>query len=250
MKKTLSFIDAWPTIAQGSDTTASRDSDNVKDCTLEPYPIVDAWFVDPEDDGDSEFLQRYVLFCCNFVESNRKSHAMSQSICWEFVPQTSHPSDCQFQQDFVFIRKLATDCCLTRTSLMMGLNYFLTACRTTITTTSKNSWRMILANCLILAEKMWEDNYIHPHYMRLRFCYHCGSRAVPSSSKFLEFQLELLQLIDWRTNITEQDYCSLHNAVNSTQADPEITQMIKALGEARLPNRPLPPVPRMNNLHR
>jgi hypothetical protein len=248
LKKVFSFVDGWSNIPQESDTTVSRDSDHLKDPQPESKPILQSLFKDPEGDGDSDFLQRYVLYCCAFVEGKRVLHPESESLCWSFIPTTSHSGESLFQQDFHFIRRLATDCCLTRTSLMMGLHYFMSVAQTCIISTTKHNWRMILVNCFILAEKMWEDNYIHPHYMRLRFCYHCGSRIVPSASKFLELQLDLIKALEWRTNINESDYAALHGAVSNIQIDPATSQMLKSFGEARLPNRPLPSAPKMNNL--
>lgn len=252
LKRVFNIGDPWITVPTPTETesTGSQTSDTLKDVTLESKPGLESAFMQPDEDGDADFLRCYVIYCCQFIESRRKLRNDAESICWDFVPSTSQCGEGMFQQNFTFIRRLATDCCLTRTSLLMGLHYFTTVSQTGVIASSRHTWRMIFVNCLILAEKMWEDNYIHPHYMRLRFCYHCGSRAVPSAGKFLDLQLELLKALEWKTNITEHDYLILQEAVRKVQTDPSLSMIVKALGDARLPNRPLPPVPKMSMLPR
>lgn len=252
LKRVFNIRDPWTSTPTPTEVkfTVSELTQVPKEITNDSQLTRESTFIDPDEDGDSGFLRCYVIYCCNFVDSRRKRLIESESTCWDCVPSTSHSGEAIWQQDFTFIRRLATDCCLTRTSLMMGLHYFTAVSETSLISQSRHTWRMILVNCLILAEKMWEDNYIHPHYMRLRFCYHCGSRAIPSAGKFLDLQLELLKALEWKTNISDSEYHQLHESVCKVQTDPSFAVIAKTLGDARLPNRPLPAVPKMNMLPR
>ena len=211
------------------------------DKILDPDSDLPILFIDPGTDGDSDFLNSFVIFCCSLVDSRRLLDRPEEAECWNSTK--CHSVDANtFGSNFTFIRRLATDCCLTRTSLIMGLHFFIRACSTKQLTQSDHTWRTILANCFILSEKMWEDNYIHPHYIRLRFTYHCGSRRIPTTEDFLKLQMSILAALEWRLNISKSQFDGLHDEILNVKHN-QIS-----FDSAPLPDRPLPTPPCMNIL--
>jgi hypothetical protein len=161
-----------------------------------PWPV----FYDPIDE-DALFLSRYAAFIA------------------EQVPEDPEATR--------FIQRFARECCLTRTSLINAYIYF-TKTRNTLLYT----WRMLFVNCLLISERMWMDNYIHPAFIRQRYT------LQPCANKFTSIQLEILTALDWKINTSEAEYNQIHELVFSRSE--------RVQDRARLPERPLPALPKIN----
>ena len=174
----------------------------IQEPKLKLPPMDEAWpvFYEPINE-DAVFLARFAGFVS------------------EQVPED--PEACRF------LLKFARECCLTRTSLINAYIYLFKT-RNTI----HYNWRLVFVNCVLLAERMWEDNYIHPAFIRQRYT------TQACASKFTSIQLELLNLLEWRMNISETEFQQISNAICSRSED--------AVDRARLPQRPLPALPKIS----
>mmetsp|Transcript_12363 Transcript_12363/g.29976 ORF Transcript_12363/g.29976 Transcript_12363/m.29976 type:complete len:807 (-) Transcript_12363:48-2468(-) len=65
---------------------------------------------------------------------------------------------------------------------------------------TENSWQTVWCCLMIIAEKYWEDNYIHPGHVVQTFGLQCDKRTI------LRMQIWLLDALDWTLGIPLPEY--------------------------------------------
>ena len=145
----------------------------------------------------------------------------------------------------MFLARLCQKCCFSLTTIVGALDLLLRLYEKPKICFHASSWRSILVNCLILSEKMWEDNFVHPAHIIGQFNAYCPGQYSHSKREFLYLQLNIVQTLHWKTNMTLSRYHSLVAAVMSTEVPPCVFNCLSSKHQASLVPRPLPALPRM-----
>ena len=169
----------------------------------------------------------------------RASSADAEQSFWRGEGVRNGDIGSQSRADSRFMANIAEDCCLTRTSLLMGLYYFK---KLPGEGWGGADWRAVWVNCIIVAEKMWEDNYIHPSFVRQRLIKYSASKT---SVKSTQLQLSILQALDWKTTLPHDAFIAVSEAVRLFRPSAGLKSVLQDLGDLQLLARPLPALPRM-----
>eukprot|EP00397_Hematodinium_sp_SG-2012_P000741 GEMP01000742.1.p1 GENE.GEMP01000742.1~~GEMP01000742.1.p1 ORF type:complete len:378 (+),score=20.73 GEMP01000742.1:191-1324(+) len=100
--------------------------------------------------------------------------------------------------------KITQRCCFSLTSVVCGLIYLDRLTRNQKVMFSSSAWDLIWVSLMVLSEKFWEDNYIHPGHI----LYTAISDRIFQTNKrayfdMLNMQFWLLGALDWRLNIRQ-----------------------------------------------
>ncbi|CAD7929184.1 unnamed protein product [Amoebophrya sp. A120] len=91
-------------------------------------------------------------------------------------------------------------CCFSMTSIVAGLIYLTRLLEEKRLAFGEKSWQAIWCCIMILSEKYWEDNYIHPGHVLNTFGFGSGKRMM------LRMQMWLLGALRWSLTVPEPDY--------------------------------------------
>lgn len=103
-----------------------------------------------------------------------------------------------------WLLKCTQRCCFSLTSVVCSLIYLDKLIKLRKVMFSSSAWDVIWVCLMILSEKTWEDNYIHPGHV----VYTCISDRVFQNDKraykeMQRMQFWLLEALDWRMHIAE-----------------------------------------------
>jgi len=136
-------------------------------------------------------------------------------------------------------------CCFSFTSLVSTMIYLETLIKSEHIVFHPCSWRTLWVNMMIVAEKFWEDSYIHPSHIIRSYT---GS---PSPRDSVEIQFYLLQGLRWSLNLDRWDFAAVMERLATTASDPAVTAAIHETAEPGCPlliSRPLPNAKRERRL--
>jgi len=122
------------------------------------------------------------------------------------------------QQPRDWIRRTTQRCCFSMTSVVCGLIYLDRLSKDRRVMFSERSWVLIWVSLMLLSEKFWEDNYIHPGHVLTA----CFDDSFPndrrSFTEMQSIQFWLVEALDWRLcigNRTFQKWMTLLRAEGS-----------------------------------
>ena len=151
----------------------------------------------------------------------------------------------RLSQDIVFLARLTQKCCFSLTTIVGALDILLRLYEKPSICFHASTWRSLLVTCLILSEKMWEDNFVHPMHIIGQYNTYCPGQFSHSKRDFLYMQLAIVEALEWRTNMNLTRYHSLVAAVMATEVPVCIYRVLSSQSQASLIPRPLPALPKM-----
>jgi len=151
----------------------------------------------------------------------------------------------RLSQDIVFLARLSQKCCFSLTTLVGALDLLLRLYEHPSINFHASTWRSVLVTCLILSEKMWEDNFVHPMHIIGQYNGYCPGQCSHSKRDYMFMQLAVVEALGWRTSMSLTRYHSLVAAVMATEVPSCIFRVLSSQSQAVLIPRPLPALPKM-----
>jgi len=102
-----------------------------------------------------------------------------------------------------WILKVTQRCCFSMTSVVCGLIYLDILTKAGKTLFTHRSWDLVWVSIMVMSEKFWEDNYIHPgHILYTSISDKIFQQDKKAYTTMLKMQFWLLDALDWRLNIS------------------------------------------------
>lgn len=116
-----------------------------------------------------------------------------------FVQPPPGPS-CEVMRHAAWMLQMTQRCCFSLTSFVCGLIYMEKLRQSRNVVLYESTWRSIWVNAMILSEKWWEDNYVHPGHITRTY----GSQH--TQREFLENQLAIFKALHFRLNVHKEEF--------------------------------------------
>merc|ERR1719359_475686 len=91
-------------------------------------------------------------------------------------------------------------CCLSLTSFVAGILYLERLRTQGLIQLYESTWRSLWVTMMIVSEKWWEDNYVHPGHITKMF------NSSHTQKEFLENQLELFKALNYHLNLDIEEF--------------------------------------------
>jgi hypothetical protein len=224
------------------------------------FPLISSFsggsilFTLPDNVMEYHFFMRYCVYVLSLVDTDERNLAMVRRGPFEQMlsmttaptvasstrsffglgapsaPPPLHPrcgpqgphSLTSIHQDVVFMFKMTQKCCLTLTSALGAVEYMLRLRAVNAVRLHKSTWRILWVLCIILSEKMWEDNFVHPQHIITMF-----NTSTHSKSDWMWLQAEALIRLDYDVNIKEQRF---HDLLREVMFRPVPCVVVDAVG--------------------
>ena len=175
----------------------------------------------------------------------RSSSLESAFVIDGFAPSGSvHATTRSLSQDIAFLARLSQKCCFSMTTVVGALDILLRLFEKGLSFHSC-SWRSVFVTCLLISEKMWEDNFVHPQHIIGQYNSYCPGQFSHSKRDWMYLQLGLVGALNWKTNLTISRYHNLVAAVMATEVPASVYRVLHSQSHAALVPRPLPAIPKM-----
>lgn len=116
--------------------------------------------------------------------------------------------------------KMTQRCCFSLTSFMGGLIYLERLRQRGKITLFESTWRSLWVASMIISEKWWEDNYIHPGHILNTY----GSTH--RSREFLDMQMRLFEAMHYKLEITKDELKRWRTRLRSEMPEQSILSMV------------------------
>ncbi|EER10514.1 hypothetical protein Pmar_PMAR005849 [Perkinsus marinus ATCC 50983] len=122
-----------------------------------------------------------------------------------------------FHSDAAFVLKMTQRCCFSLATVLAGLDYFVRLIDKGLVRLHHTSWRSLWVCCMLLAEKMWEDNFVHPAHIMGQY-----SASAHTKREYLQLQMGILKVLNWDMNITLKRFTDLVADIMAYSVSPEV----------------------------
>ena len=213
--------------------------------------IPDGQFYRTDANQEYQFMLRYITRLLSLVDHSESAllAAERSSIESRFVQpnQANASAVSRAQADARFIAELTMRCCFSLTTVVGAMDYVLKLHSQGAVRLHSTSWKTVFVVCCLLAEKVWEDNYVHPSHIINQYGYLAKGGSNISKKDYLGLQMLLAKVLNWSTNTTPERYREILANIMGVSVPFSVYKQIPA-GYAGFVPRPLPPLPRMTNI--
>ncbi|EER11671.1 hypothetical protein Pmar_PMAR002274 [Perkinsus marinus ATCC 50983] len=204
-------------------------------------------FSDASEGVERAFMLRYTQKLVSLVHSAKTSDEQLANNPFECrfavtkAEVAGNPRVPPFHSDAAFVLKMTQRCCFSVATVVAGLDYFIRLIDKGLVHLHHTSWRSLWVCCMLLAEKMWEDNFVHPVHIMGQYSSNAHTR-----SEYLRLQMGILKVLNWDMNITLKRFTDLVANIMAHPVSPEVLSAVPRHPGKLFILRPLPKVPKMN----
>ncbi|KAF4676191.1 hypothetical protein FOL47_006582 [Perkinsus chesapeaki] len=204
-------------------------------------------FSEASESAERAFMLRYTQKLISLVHSAKTTDEELANNPFESrfavakADGVGNPRLTSFHSDAAFVLKMTQRCCFSVATVLGGLDYFLRLIDKGLVTLHHTTWRSLWVCSMLLAEKMWEDNFVHPVHIMGQY-----SSSAHSKREYLQLQMGILKVLNWDMNISLKRFTDLVADIMAHPVSPQVIGAVPGHPDKLFVLRPLPKVPKMN----